>query len=162
MRRSIPALIAIVSVAVAGQSTNREAPAAAPVPEQIAKARTVFMSNDGADPALQLFSGGDNRPYNSFYAAMKSWGRYELTPAPAGSDLVFQLRFVNRPTYDGTLTRSDPQLVLTIRDPSTRVVLWRLTVHVKQKAGLQATRDKSFEEAITSLVNDVKALAATQ
>ena len=31
--------------------------------------------------------------YNEFYAAMKSWGRYELVSSPADADMVFEIRF---------------------------------------------------------------------
>ncbi len=126
--------------------------AAAPVPQQIAKAKTVFVSNAGADGVGDLYSGGDERPYDEFYAAMKSWGRYELTPAPAGSDLVFELLFTN------TGPVMDPRLRLTIMDPSTRVLLWTFTAHVKV-CHVRATCDKNFDDAITSLVGNVKELA---
>jgi hypothetical protein len=90
---------------------------------------------------------------------MKSWGRYELTPAPAGSDLVFQLLFTN-PMDAGGPPVMDPLLRLTILDPATHAVLWTFTVHVKIQIGLQAKRDKLFDDAIDSLVADVKDLAA--
>ena len=38
------------------------------------------------------YSGGPDRAYNEFYAAMKTWGRYELVAAPRDADLVFEIR----------------------------------------------------------------------
>src|SRR5438445_7063479 len=52
----------------------------APIPEQILAAKKVFVANAGGeDPSSDdpLFSGGPDRAYNQFYAAMKTWGRYE-------------------------------------------------------------------------------------
>ena len=63
---------------------------------QIGKAKRVFVSNAGADVVGTVFSGGDDRPYNQFYAEMKNWGRYQLMPSPAGSDLIFEVVFVNQ------------------------------------------------------------------
>jgi len=136
------------------QSAKNAAPAPAPVPEQIAHAKTVFISNAGADGA-EIYSGGVDRPYNQFYAAMKSWGRYELRPAPAGSDLVFEILFTTVPTEPFS------RLHLTILDPSTHAVLWAFTSHVKP-ALRQSTGDGNFDEAMASLVASVKELAARQ
>jgi hypothetical protein len=53
----------------------------APVPPLILAAKKVFIANGGGDESLfdmPQYSGGPDRLYNEFYAAMKSWGRYEL------------------------------------------------------------------------------------
>ncbi|HWZ98896.1 MAG TPA: hypothetical protein VN025_14155 [Candidatus Dormibacteraeota bacterium] len=50
---------------------------------------------------------------------------------------------------------SDPQFRLTIIDPGTRVTLWTFTEHV-QVAQLQGNRDKNFDQALATLVNDLK------
>jgi hypothetical protein len=136
----------MLAVVASAQQTKNVGPAAAPVPEQIAKAKTVFISNAGADGAVVSYTGGDARPYNQFYAAMKSWGRYQLAPAPAGSDLVFELLF------------ADTRLRLRILDPSTHVALWTFNVYVKQ-GNLQGSRDKNFDDAMDRLMAGVKELA---
>ena len=46
--------------------------------------------------------GGSNEPYNRFYAAMKSWGRYELVASPADADWVFEIRFTAPLVDSGT------------------------------------------------------------
>jgi hypothetical protein len=86
---------------------------------------------------------------------MKSWGRYELKAAPAGSDLVFEILFTTVPTEPFSRLR------LTILDPSTHAVLWAFTSHVKP-AIRQATGDGNFDDAMASLVASVKELAARQ
>jgi hypothetical protein len=148
MRGFVTGIALLLSAAANG------APAAAPVPEQIAKAKSVFISNAGAEGAGDVYSGGDDRPYNQFYAAMKSWGRFELTPAPAGSDLVFEL-FTNLSFNAVPGTR----LRLSILDPSTHTVLWTLNGNVKPGVR-RATLDKNFDDAMASLVASVKELAA--
>jgi hypothetical protein len=145
-------------LAVTASAQQTTGPAAAPVPEQIATAKTVFISNAGADGASVLYTGGDNRTYNQFYAAMKSWGRYDLTTAPAGADLVFELLFTNPQIPGGTFAQ-DPRLRLRILDPSTHVALWTLNVHVKL-ATMQGPRDKNFDDAMDRLMAGVKDLAA--
>ena len=145
----------MLAVAASAQQTKNASPATAPVPAQIATAKTLFISNAGADGASVLYTGGDNRTYNQFYAAMKSWGRYDLTTAPAGADLVFELLFTTVPTEPFSRLR------LTILDPSTHAVLWAFTSHVKP-AIRQATGDGNFDDAMASLVASVKELAARQ
>src|SRR5262249_27964471 len=73
------------------------APPGAPVPAQIITGRKAFVSNLGADTSLILpdhYSGGTDRAYNQFYAAMKGWGRYELVAVPADADLILALSWL--------------------------------------------------------------------
>lgn len=83
---SFPKALAVAALFVAGVSTittyAQQSPdtPAAPVPVQIASARKVFISNAGQESSFravhdQWYSGGPNRTYNQFYAAMKDWGR---------------------------------------------------------------------------------------
>lgn len=44
-----------------------------------------YSEEGGGDESLFVwpqYSGGPDRLYNEFYAAMKSWGRYELVSTP--------------------------------------------------------------------------------
>lgn len=71
-------------------------PPAAPVPPQIAAAQSAFIANAGGeslDTVIDetVFDGGPDRPYNEFYAAMKSWGHYLLASAPGSADLVLEI-----------------------------------------------------------------------
>jgi hypothetical protein len=83
----------------------------APLPTQIVAAKKVFIANGGGDdPGMPdpLFNGGGDRPYNQFYAAIKSSGRYELVGSPAEADLLLDIRFMvvpdRRPTGFGGRT----------------------------------------------------------
>jgi hypothetical protein len=139
-----------------------------PVPALIVSAKKVFISNagGGCDPfGSAHFKGGPNRPYNQFYAALKSWGRYELVASPADAELVFEIGFTC--PVEGTNIveggragpTSDPQLRLVILDVKTHFTLWGITEHVGM-AILQGNRDKNFDRAINKLVDDLKSLAA--
>lgn len=139
----------------------------APFPTQITSGRKVFVSNAGGD-TNGLFSGEPRRLYDQFYAALKSWGRYDLVGSPAEADLVFEIGFTNPfvgedvsgggGTSVSSRTVSDPQFRLVIIDPGTRVILWGFTQHIA-RALLQSNRDKNFDQALTFLVNDVRNVA---
>jgi hypothetical protein len=140
----------------------------APVPAQIYTARKVFISNGGGDN-LDSYGGGPERSYNQFYAALKDWGRYELATTPAEADLILEITFSNPIVEEnvsgGTgifqVTSSlvrDGQFRLRIVDLKTHVLLWAIGEHV-EPAKLQGNRDKNFDQAMASLVNDVKGIA---
>jgi hypothetical protein len=141
---------------------------AAPVPPLIASAKKVFISNAGGGCDLfgkAGFSGGPSRPYDQFYAALKSWGRYELVASPADADLAFEISFpcpsegTNVVRGDSVAPLYDPQLRLVILDVKTHFTLWDITEHV-QPASSQSKRDKNFDRAMNKLVDDLKSLAA--
>jgi hypothetical protein len=147
---------------------QQSAAGAAPVPALIVSAKKVFISNAGGRCDLSgyaHFKGGPDRPYNQFYAALKSWGQYELVAAPADADLAFEISFAC-PLEEGTkvlgaqgVPSFDPQLRLAILDVKTHITLWGITEHVGT-ALLQGNRDKNFDRAMNKLVNDLKSLAA--
>ena len=133
---------------------------AAPVPPQIANAKRVFISNAGEEtnfrPAKDAwYTGGPNRTYNQFYAAIKSWGRYELVSSPADADLVFEIGFTDRPQAPIVLS----QIKLVLRDPRTNVRLWTLTKYI-EFAGLAKNREKNYDVAMNALMDDVKSLVS--
>jgi hypothetical protein len=126
----------------------------APVPAQIIAARKVFISNGGEDAWLNYDPKHDpTLTYNEFYAAMKTWGKYQLVSSPAEADVVFQVRL----TVEGC--HLSPQLRLMILDPKTPVILWSLN-HVADLANRDATARKNFDKAMNALVETVKSLVA--
>ena len=148
-----------------GQKSTDVLPA--PLPVQITRGKTVFISNAGGDTNY-LYSGGADRLYNQFYAAIQGWGRYQLVASPGEADLVLAISFSNQfvgdkdPRGNGSSlvgrSLTDPQFRLTVLDPGTRVTLWTFTEHV-QFAALQGNRDKNFDQALAALVNDVRNVA---
>ena len=157
--KTVKALVLCLSLAVLGliqaasaQQSKETAPA--PVPAQIAAAQKVFISNAGG-ASLEavidetVFNGGPDRPYNQFYAAMKSWGRYEVVSSPADADLVFEISWALTDT--GLRLPVLGQLRLVIIDPKTRITLWNLTEYVRG-ALLLGNRDKNFDQAMNTVV----------
>ncbi len=138
----------------------------APIPAQILTAKKVFIANGGGDESryeAASYSGGPDRAYNEFYAAMKTWGRYELVAAPGDADLVFEIRLtVFQLQRERVLTddspASDSQFRFVIHDVKTHETLWGLTEHA-QGAVLQGNRDKNFEQALAAVVAEVQRIA---
>jgi len=163
---SVSLAILMLPVSVWGAGQPKPAPAA-PIPAQILAAKKVFLANAGGDQPLLddgEFSGGVERAYNQFYAAMKTWGRYEMVGAPGDADLLLEIRFTV-PPIAGRVARGDtiggrpydPQFRLVIRDPKTNALLWAFTEHA-QWAILQGNRDRNFDQALARIVSDVQGL----
>ena len=130
----------------------------APLPAQIVAGRKVFISNGGGD-SDGLYSGEPRRLYDQFYAAIKSWGRYQIVSSPAEADLAFEISSSNPLIVEQIHGRPVlGRLRLAIIDPATRITLWVFIEHV-EVAALQGNRDKNFDEAFNHLVNDLRNLA---
>lgn len=156
MVRSFWILLLLLSASLLAQAQKNSSPVTAPVPPQIAAAKTVFIANGGYDVAcLQFFkSHGDlNKPYNQLYAAMKAWDGYELVASPSAADLVFQI----------SAAAPDPHnyasLQLVILDAKTNIRLWSL-IGTFVGGARQATFDKGFAQSVAGLINGVKQLKA--
>ena len=152
-------VLAFSSVLSAQQSKGA---APAPVPPQIAAAQTVFIANAGGatlDAIIDqtVFDGGPDRPYNDFYADMKSWGHYQIVSSPGSADLVFEISWVLSDT--GLKLPVVGQLRLLIIDPKTHVALWNITEYVRG-ALLLGNRDKNFASAMNTVISRMKLLAA--
>jgi hypothetical protein len=153
--------LALTLLAVPGlEAQQADETAPAPLPSQIVTAKKVFISNAGGEIPSYRWSGGSSRTYNQFYAAIKSWGRYELVGAPADADLVLEISFVNPIYTKEEISSDDPQFRLVLLDPKTHILLWTLTMRVPEKRGLQKSRDRDFDESLVSLVGDLKKLTA--
>lgn len=138
----------------------------APVPPALLSAKTVFISNAGADSGLfpHPFSGDPDRPYNQFYAAMQSWGRYQLLADPSEADIVFELQLIapygpSNPNKQNGAPDPLPMFRLVIFDRKTHYVLWALTESITM-ALLQKTHDNNFDGALTALTMDLKRLTS--
>jgi hypothetical protein len=94
-------LIAAIEPLAAQQPAD---PPPAPIPSPIFAAKSVFISN--ATGEVFLPHGNPDLTYNSFYEAMKSWGRYQLVSSPSDADLIFEIRFT---FANGPNTFRDPQ-----------------------------------------------------
>jgi len=144
-------LIAVLSICALGKPIANTV-VRAPVPTQIASAKKIFISNAGEERDAGgdlVFSGGPDRAYNQFYAAIAGLGRYKMVGAPADADLILKIHLVGDGLYY--------MLRLEILDPGSHTELWMLEEHAlarEEKTG--ATLDR----AMNLLVNDFKELVA--
>lgn len=162
---------AIAPFLAAQESSSEKSPAAgktaaaplpmAPVPAPIRTAKKVFIAYAGGQGNFTSagYSGTFTRTYDQFYAAMKSWGHYELVSSPADADLALEVSFeTNLIRIDKGSSHFDSQFRLAFVDVRTHIVLWVITEHIQQ-AILQSNRDKNFDQAMDDLVTGVSILA---
>ena len=156
----IPILSLLLSCPLLAQQTKSQPPPA-PVPAQISAASKIFISNGGGNRLETLgdtaFNGGPDRPYNEFYAAMKTWGRYQLVSSPSDADLVLEISWALNDIGWRTPDPTAGQLRLVVVDPKTHVVLWTIKEYVRG-AALLGNRDKNFDSAMNTAVERLKAL----
>jgi len=141
----------------------------APIPAQILTAKKIFIGNAGGEQAWYddaEFSGGADRAYNQFYAAMKSWGRYQLVATPSDADLLVEIQFTCPPALgaanqggDSLAGRPfDPQFRLVTREAKTNSLLWAFSERV-QWAVTRGNRDKNFDQALNRIFADLRGIA---
>jgi hypothetical protein len=146
-----------ISLAIAAFAQMPAYDQAGPVPPAIAAAKTIFVSNAGADSGLfpEPFTGDPDRPYTELYAALKATGDFTLVGNPAQADLVLELRLfapygpTNANKQNGTADPR-PMFRLAVYDGKTHYILWTVTQSV-EFAILQKTHDKNFDLALTEV-----------
>ena len=81
------------------QSQQSKSSFVAPVPPILQTAKTVFISDGGADPDIldRLSSNPPNLPFNQFYALMQEWGRFQIVTSPSDADLVLEVSVAQFP-----------------------------------------------------------------
>jgi hypothetical protein len=143
----------LLSDSLFGAQQPKDVALPAPVPVSIATAKKVFIANAPGD-SLPASLGGPSRTYNEFYAAMKSWGRYELASAPADADLILEISFANPITgvnvfsTSGGGSSSALLLKLVIVDPKARIPLWWFTESFALKGDSHTVRRRSVATLI--------------
>jgi hypothetical protein len=153
------ALSIVVAPALRAQQTNTSAP----IPSQIAAAHTIFVSNGGGSNYFNIFTGGPDRAYNSLYADLQQWNRYQFAASPAEADLIFEIRSIAPAVGDATdnTVTYNPQLVLRILDPKSNAVLWTTSANVRA-IGTKKRRDRQFDQSLDVLVDKVAQLTGQQ
>lgn len=155
-RFAVVALAAFLAFAAASPAFPQQQFADAPIPAQIVSAKRIFISNASGESIMPAGTG--DLAYNEFYAAMKSWGHYEIVASPTDADLVFEIRFVlalGAPINNSA--GGDFEFRTVILDPKTHVVLWAFSESVPQSANKTKSR-QLFDQAMLTLVDDVKQL----
>jgi len=158
-------LAVAASVATASLAQMPAYDQAGPVPAAITAAKTIFVSNAGADSGLfpEPFTGDPGRAYTELYAALKATGNYTLAGDPAQADLVLELR-LTAPYGPSDANKqkgaSDPlpMFRLTVYDGKSHYILWTVTKSI-EFAYLQKTHDKNFDAALTEILDQFLKIA---
>ncbi len=135
----ITPLIAILAADVPVNADAKKAPAAyAPIPPQIATAKTVFLSNRCEEDYKTCSS-----VYNDFYTALSVPGKYQLVSSPSTADLIFEIHMVAKTgdtnVFNGTGgTHAYSNLTLAILDNQTRIALWTITEPFSKDSAVKA------------------------
>jgi hypothetical protein len=137
----------------------------AAIPPALASAKTVFLSNGGADGGLfpEPFSGDPNRGYVTLYNQLQVNGHYQMVLNPSQADLVMELHLLapsgpheaNKPLGTADLL---PFFQLVIYDAKSHFVLWTITEPI-ELAILQKTHDRNFDEALGKVADDIQAIS---
>lgn len=138
---------------------------AGPVPDIIRSAKSVFVSNAGADSGLfpSPFTGDPDRAYTEFYSALKARGAYTLVSDPSKADLVLELQLnapygPSNPSKQNGASDPLPQFRLVVYQGSTHYVLWTITRSI-DIALLQKSHDHNFDLALDGVLNQFLQLA---
>lgn len=134
------------------------------IPPALANAKTVFLSNGGADGGLfpEPFSGDPNRGYVTLYNQLQVNGHLQMVLSPSEADLVMELHLLapsGPHNPNKALGTADllPFFQLVIYDAKTRFVLWTITEPI-ELAILQKTHDRNFDEALGKVADDIQAV----
>ncbi|HEY2858117.1 MAG TPA: hypothetical protein VGJ21_06855 [Terracidiphilus sp.] len=164
LRISLVSVFVSIVVPWVGAQARPSGPILA-VPPALSAAKTVFLSNGGADGGLfpEPFSGDPNRGYISLYNQLMVNGRYQVVLNPAEADLVMELHLLapqgpHQPAKQLGTADLLPCFQLVIYDSKTHFVLWTITEPIEM-AILQKTHDRNFDEAIGKLADDILALS---
>ena len=142
-------LCASLFSAITGLSQQPATAPPGPVPPAILAAKKIFLSNPGASSAI--YSGGQNRAYNQFYAALQGSGFFEMAGDPAEADLVLELHIFDSGPGSATFR-------LLIYDRKTHFLLWTLLEPITD-CTRQKTCDNNFDEALPVLLLNFEKLA---
>jgi hypothetical protein len=134
------ALAIVSAVGSASASANKNPPAAsyAPIPPQIAAAKTIFLSNRCEEDYKTCAE-----VYNSLYTALSALGKYQLVSSPGTADLIFEIHLVARTGTTNVMNGSGhsdtySNLTLAILDTQTRVGLWTITEPFAKNTAVKA------------------------
>ena len=165
VRWGLFAVLCVMLSALTAAAQQPASPLYGPIPAAIPAARSIFISNAGADSGLfpEPFTGDANRGYSQFYAALKATGKYDLVSDPSAADLVLELQLTapNGPSKGSKVNGASdpvPMFRLVIYDRKTHYVLWALTASI-EIAFLQKTHDRNFDQALEALVLEFESIS---
>jgi hypothetical protein len=129
-----------------------------PVPPALFNAKTIFVSNAGADSGLfpEPFSGDPSRPYTQLVSRLLAIHAFTLVPDPSAADLVLELQLTapNGPSRGSKqLGAADPvpMFRLVVYDRRSHYILWTETQSI-EVAFMQKTHDRNFDQALEAVL----------
>jgi hypothetical protein len=159
IQRLAASILAIALINAGAFGKDRKSIPVAPLPSPMLFGKTAFISN----------GGGEQLAYDSFYAAMKEWGRYEILDSPEKADLIFEISYgvadkgthvwsVRNPSTGSTQVYSaemiDPEIHLSVFDGKTHTLLWSALEH-RELARREKNREKNMIKAAEAIVTDL-------
>jgi hypothetical protein len=123
-------------VAPAQDKMTRKNIPGAPLPAAVANAKKVFLLN-GQTTAQYLTKNGNALAFDTLYADVKSWGKYELVDSPKDADIVIELQY--RPYSEGARS-------FGVYNPSTHTVQTRSVEEIGADFALVLYEVKSKEQ----------------
>ena len=127
----------------------------APIPAQLATAKTVFLANAGSAPANNSLAV---LAYDTLYQELAAGKQYGLASTPADADLDLEVSVVS--FFEGGVSYAQ-YVQLVIRDPKSQALLWS-TAESIQPAAREKTLEKNLADAATKLASDLGTLTASK
>jgi hypothetical protein len=134
------ALLLALAPALCAQTTL----VSAPLPAQLATAKTVFISN-----ASDMIGNYSQAMFDQAYAAVQGLNRFTFVSSPQQADLVLQF----------SVSAEGSARTLHIVDPKTSVILWSVSESL-QPAARAKTIDKNLQVAFDQLARDIQTVCA--
>jgi hypothetical protein len=164
----LPSGLLCPPVALAKTTTRKDIPEA-PLSAVIANAKKVFLL-DGQTNSQYLTKNGNALAFDTLYAGMKSWGKYELVDSPKDADIVIELQY--RPYSEGsrsyynaftkTVQTRDAfgaDFALVIYDAKSKEQLWSTTDDCGA-ARRVSNQQKEVIKSVGRLIDSLKARTA--
>jgi len=164
---ALPLALLLGSFALAqGKLPRRDVPEA-PLPAVVVNAKRVFLLN-GQTTSEFLTRNGNALAFDSLYADMRSWGKYELVDSPRDADIVIELQY--RPhlvgsgsfgTYNTMTTRNlgAADFALVIYEAKSKNQLWSVTDACRAALRVK-NQQKEVVKSIGWLVKDLRIRSA--
>ncbi|MCL2661473.1 MAG: hypothetical protein FWD64_13275 [Acidobacteriaceae bacterium] len=147
--------LAFVLILVAGSSLFAQTPAPAPLPAQLATAKSIFLAKGTSNVNADVVPA-----YNTLYRLLESSKRYRMAAAPADADLSCEFSIIGIITASVSTKGSNGStesdfLQIVIRDAKTQALLWTISEGV-DRALLAKNKEKNLSDAVVRLAADIK------
>jgi hypothetical protein len=140
-------LLSILSVVPALKAEKRDN--GAPIPTQIAAAKTAFLSN-----ACELDYNSCRKAYNDIYEGLQKWGKYKLVGTTEDADLILELHYA---PAEPPSTQIPFRIV--ILDAHNQFKLWTINEHIDYSF-TAANSASTLGDAVQRILADFKVIAA--